>query len=80
MSQKVKFLSKENCGQCFGAKMFLNASGIPFEEIKGEEAHNKVVELGFGGFPVIIPPEGLGSPFQGNQTVRLKELKEAMGL
>jgi glutaredoxin-like protein NrdH len=53
----VKIYSKDNCGQCASAKIFMQNKGIPYEEIpvdKGDkEAMKYVMSQGVRSLPFI---------------------------
>lgn len=76
---KVIVFSKSGCGQCVGAKMFLNQHNIP-HEIKdieeSEEIRKEFDQYGFGSLPVIVSP--VIEPFTGFVPAKLNQIKEGM--
>lgn len=54
--KKVTIYSKENCGACLSAKLFMNAQKIEFEEVRvdqDEEAYEYVLGQGVNSLPFI---------------------------
>lgn len=62
----IKIITKENCGQCYGTKAYLEAKGIPYEEHKAEDNPNFIEEAkkrGAKSLPIVIVDDELWTGF-----------------
>lgn len=83
---EVIVYSKDNCGQCLGAKMFLNSKGIKFDERaidKNEQYREEMVDgLGLTSLPVVLVKQDgelVSEPIVGNDPVKLTEIFGKLG-
>lgn len=82
MSQELPELlvyTKVGCGQCVGAKMFLNQKGIPYKliNVDTDELREEIRALGAQSFPFIVSPNGKTS--FGFKPEELKEIVKELG-
>lgn len=77
MSEVILY-TKVGCGQCIGAKMFMQQNNIPVSvrDIGDPVIREEFDQYGFGSLPVIVLPNG--EAFSGFQVDKLKALKESL--
>lgn len=74
----VILYSQPGCGPCVGVESYLRSSEIPYVKLDvttDPEAHQRVVELGYMGTPVIEHPTG---HFKGYDPDKLNSIRVAM--